>query len=273
MTALSVLVTFLYEQIPQFHHSITPLPFTLIGLPLGIFLGFRNNASYDRFWEGRKLWGGLVNSCRSLTRQALTLLDGDPAHATRIVHLVIAYAQALRHHLRGSSSAAELANILGADEAAPLAKQDNVPYGILQRIAELLVDARKAERVHPMHVPVLEASLTTLTDLQGGCERIKSTPLPYSYTVLMHRIVALYCVLLPFGLMSTVDWATPLVVLAISYCFFGLDAIGDELEQPFGMDVNDLALDAISRTIERNLRERLGEPLPPAIVPDRGILT
>jgi putative membrane protein len=122
-------------------------------------------------------------------------------------------------------------------------------------------------------VPVLEASLTTLTDIQGACERIKSTPIPYSYTVLLHRIVAVYCTLLPFGLMDSIKWATPAVVLAISYCFFGLDAIGDELEQPFGVDINDLPLKAISRTIERNLRERLGEKVPPPVAPARGVLT
>jgi len=89
----------------------------------------------------------------------------------------------------------------------------------------------------------------------------------------MHRIVAVYCALLPFGLMDTVRWATPFVVLAISYCFFGLDAIGDELEQPFGTDINDLPLKGISRTIERNLRERLGENVPPPVEPERGVIS
>src|SRR5262245_51452097 len=139
-------------------------------------------------------------------------------------------------------------------------------------MAEWLVAARRKGWIHPFHVTILEASLTALTDIQGACERIKNTPIPYSYTVLMHRIVAVYCVLLPFGLMDAVKWATPFVVLAISYCFFGLDAIGDEIEQPFGMDINDLPLKSISRTIERNLRERLGEKLPPPVAAKRGIL-
>ncbi len=273
VTALSILVTFLYERVPAFHHAVTATPFSLLGLPLGIFLGFRNNASYDRFWEGRKLWGGLVNTSRSLARQSLTLIDGPVEGPRELVRLVIAYAHALRHHLRGTSPVAELEGILGADETAAIARQDNVPYALLQRMGERIVEARRKEQIHPFHVPVLESSLTSLTDIQGACERIKSTPLPYSYTVLMHRIVAGYCVLLPFGLMDIIDWATPFVVLAISYCFFGLDAIGDELEQPFGTDVNDLPLDGISRTIERNLRERLGEALPPAVAPIRGILS
>ena len=132
---------------------------------------------------------------------------------------------------------------------------------------------RRTGWVHPQHGLVLEAALIGITDIQGACERIRSTPIPYSYTVLIHRIVAVYCMLLPFGLMETVKWATPAVVLAISYCFFGLDAVGDELEDPFGTQANDLPLDAISRTIERDLRRRLGEVVPGPIEPKRGVLT
>jgi len=281
VTALSVVVTVAYEEIPSVHYSIGPTPFTLVALPLGIFLGFRNNAAYDRFWEGRKLWGALVNTSRSFTRQILTLLEAEPgtdasgleALERRMVHMTIGFVHALRHHLRGTDPFEALGHILGADETERLRTQENVPYAILQRLGELLVDARRRGWVHLLHVPVLEASLTQLTDIQGACERIKSTPIPYSYTVLLHRIVAAYCVLLPFGLMDAIKWATPVVVFAVSYCFFGLDAIGDELEQPFGVDINDLPLKAISRTIERNLRERLGEKLPPPHAAEGGVLT
>ena len=286
ITAISIVVTILYEEIPQLHYSLTPTPFTLVGLPLGIFLGFRNNTAYDRFWEGRKLWGARGNTSRSITRQVLTLIEPQPdamqgpetaeelkKFESQFVHLVIGYGHALRHHLRDSSPFEVLEHIIGRDETDRVRGCENVPYALLQRMGELLVEARRKKWIHPFHVPVLEASLTSFTDIQGGCERIKSTPIPYSYTVLMHRIVAVYCALLPFGLMDTVKWATPFVVLAISYCFLGLDAIGDELEQPFGVDINDLPLKGISRTIERNLRERLGEKVPPPLEAERGVLT
>ena len=280
VTAISVIVTIVYEEIDQIHYSITATPFTLVGLSLGVFLGFRNNSAYDRFWEGRKLWGSLVNTSRSITRQLLTLIEPAPgdgpaadASARRGVHLVIAFVHALRHHLRESDPSESLAAVLPASEAERLAAEDNVPLAILTVLGDHVRDARREGRLHVMHVPVLEASLVSLTDIQGACERIKSTPIPFSYTVLMHRIVAFYCALLPFGLMDTIKWATPFVVLAISYCFFGLDAIGDEIEQPFGTDTNDLALEAISRTIERNLRRSLDEPMPPPLAPARGVLT
>jgi putative membrane protein len=281
VTALSVVATVVYERVPSLHYSLTPNPFALVGLPLGIFLGFRNNTAYDRFWEGRKLWGALVNTARSVTRQVLTLVDmegdAEPPEALRalqrrFVHVVIAYVHAFRHHLRGTPPFNAIAHVLGEGATAPYREQDNVPYAMLEDMGELLAEARRRGWIHPFHVSIVEGSLTSLTDIQGACERIKSTPIPFSYTVLMHRIVAVYCGLLPFGFMDTIKWATPLVVLAISYCFFGLDAIGDELEQPFGTDINDLPLTAISRTIERNLRERLGEELPPPTTAARGVL-
>jgi ion channel-forming bestrophin family protein len=284
ITGISIIVTALYETVPALHYSLSATPFTLIGLPLGIFLGFRNNAAYDRFWEARKLWGALVNTSRSLTRQVLTLIepegaasDGERADLrtfeTDFVHYLIAYVHALRHHLRDTSPFENFGHIISAEEVEKLRSKDNVPYTMLQRMGEMLVTARRRHWIDTFHVPVIEASLVSLTDIQGACERIKSTPIPYSYTVLLHRIVAVYCMLLPFGLMDAINWATPVIVLVISYCFFGLDAVGDEIEQPFGLDINDLPLKSISRTIERNLRERLDEGLPPPVTPKKGILS
>ena len=124
-----------------------------------------------------------------------------------------------------------------------------------------------------MHLPVLEQSLTDLTDIQGACERIKSTPIPSSYTVLIHRIVALYTFSLPFGIVDAVGIATPVVVAIIAYAFFGLDAVGEEIEEPFGTDINDLPLSTLSRMIEINLRQTLGEAeVPDVLRPVDGVL-
>ena len=138
VTAISVVVTVVYREIPALHISITPTPFALIGLPLGIFLGFRNNTAYDRFWEARKLWGSLVNTSRSLTRQIITLFEAQAgatdftpeatrAHETAMVHMLIAYVHALRHHLRDSDPFSTFERILPADEIAHIRKHANVP--------------------------------------------------------------------------------------------------------------------------------------------------
>jgi putative membrane protein len=253
VTGIAVVVTLGYLEIPQLHYSITSTPFVLIGLPLGIFLGFRNNTAYDRFWEGRKAWGALVNTTRSLTRQIITLVEPQPdapetsaedvrAIEHRLVHLTIAYVHALRHHLRDSDPFEDLAKLLPESEVNPLRGDENVPLAILQRMGELTVEVRRKHWIHPFHVPVID------------------------------RVVAGYCALLPFGLADSIRWATPAVVLCVSYALFGLDAIGDEIEQPFGLDTNDLPLHSISRNIERNLRKRIGEPLPARIEAERGIL-
>ena len=282
-TALSVGVTAIAELTPAFkHHHLTLVPFTLIGVPLGIFLGFRNNTSYDRFWEGRRLWGSLVNTSRSLGRQILTLVEAsalynadepevgvtssNPEIATfqrEMVYRLIAFVHALRLHLRGQPFD-ELSKYLSEAELKALAKERNVPTAIVHAMGHEFQRAWHRGWIHPQHLPVMEASLAQITDIQGACERIKSTPIPYSYTVLMHRIVGAYCLLLPFGAVDQTKLFPPLVVLFMSYAFFGLDAIGSEVEDPFGLDANDLPLSALSTTIEINLRQRLGETELPA---------
>lgn len=285
-TTIGALITWVEMAYPQFRFSLTPTPFTLIGLPLGIFLGFRNNTSYDRYWEGRNLWGRLVNTSRTLTRQIQLLVhvptlmpterEDDRHELARVkefqrelVHRLIGYVHALRMHLRRDEPFAwdQLKAHLPPEEVDALATERNVPNAILARIAERVQSAWRWRWIDPLHLPALEQSLTTLTDIQGGCERIRSTPIPFSYTVLIHRIVAVYCLLLPLGLYETVKVATPLVVLFVSYAFFGLDAIGEEIENPFGTDYNDLPLLHLSTMIEGDLRQRLGEEPPPLIQP------
>lgn len=262
------------------HHvyTLTTIPFTLIGLALGIFLGFRNNTSYDRFWEGRKLWGRLVNTSRSFCRQVLTLIEPEsgeaPSEAQRtLVYRQMGYVHALRLHLRGETDWDTLIPFFGAEESARIGRSSNPPIAILQATGQMMRRLWKSGQIETYHVPVLEESLTDLADIQGGCERIRATPIPFDYTVLMHRIVAFYCFALPFGLVSEVKLMTPVVVALVAYAFLGLDAIGDEIEDPFGHDANDLPLGQLSRMIEINLRDLIGETeLPEPVTPKDGIL-
>lgn len=276
-----------WAEVP-FHNDLTPTPFGLIAVALGIFLGFRNNTSYDRFWEGRKLWGAMVNTSRTLTRQVLTLVGPLPeegaARETRtsearrdddelrefhreMVHRVAAYVHAVRMHLRDEDPHAELLRLLPEAEVRALEGESNRPIAILQTLADRVRDAWARGWIHSMHVSLLDQSITSMCDIQGGCERIKSTPIPFSYTALIHRIVALYCFALPFGLVLTTKELTPVVVAIISYAFFGLDSVGDEIEDPFGVDPNDLPLTSISTMIEINVRQRIGDEDLPERVP------
>lgn len=140
-------------------------------------------------------------------------------------------------------------------------------------MGEAIHTAWQTGHIHDLHVPVLEESLTEMTSVQGACERIKNTPIPYTYNVLIHRIVAVYCLALPFGLLEFAGNLTPIVVALISYAFLGLDAIGDDVEQPFETDDNDLPLHSLSRTIKINLLQLIGETdLPEPVKPIDGVL-
>lgn len=279
---VALAVTFLENHFHFLKTTITVVPFSLVGVALGIFLGFRNNASYDRFWEGRKLWGSLVNASRNLARQSRLYLrpaPGEdtaaiPAAARAVVHRTIAFVHALRMHLRGGIDWQELSRYLPEPEIEHLKQHQNVPNEILAGTSRVLGAAHAAGQVHDYHLPALDQTVAQLTDIQGGCERIRNTPIPFSYTVLIHRSVAIYCFGLPFGLVDAIGNWTPVVAVIVAYAFLGLDAVGDEIEEPFGTDPNDLPLSTLSRTIEINLRQSLGETeLPRAFEPVDGVLS
>jgi putative membrane protein len=263
-TAFAVVVTWIEMKAHYEAYTLTLAPFTLIGLAISVFLGFRTNVAYDRYWEGRKLWGALVNVSRTFTRQATTLIDsGSPERdreiARELAHRTIAFAYALKHQLRHTEPWDDLAPYLAAEEIQRLRGQRNIPLGVSRIVGERISQVWRQGWIRDIHMPVFEKSLTEMTTIQGGCERIDNTPVPFAYTTLIHRIVGIYCLLLPFGIVNDVQWMTPLVVLMICHAFFGLDEIGDEIEEPFGTEPQHLPLAAISRTIEINVLQYLDE--------------
>jgi ion channel-forming bestrophin family protein len=268
-TAFAAILTWIDHGHPHLVPGFTPTPFILIGLAISIFLGFRNSASYDRFWEGRRLWGQLLIDARTLSQQWINLpTTQEPAHRRQAVYMLIAYGQALRHHLRDSDPKEDLTPLLPTADLQTVLASGHRPNMILNLMHRDLGDAvRGGEISHQLALAFLER-IASLAAVLAGCERIRLTPLPFAYTLLMHRTAYLYCFLLPFGLIDTVGLATPLVVAIVSYTFFGLDVLGEEIEEPFGTLVNDLPLTALCRMLEINLREALGEKdLPKMIEP------
>lgn len=266
-TMLAVAVTLLDGTIEGVKITVSAIPFTLMGLPLAIFLGFRNNAAYDRYWEGRKQWGELVLRSRTLARQCLSLVD-EPAARERMIRRAIAYAHALRHHLRKTDPSQDVQAWLAPVEWERVKGLPNLPHALMLEMGADLALCLRQGRLEPMLAPGIDASLSSMTGVAAACERIRGTPIPFSYTLLLHRTAHLYCIFLPFGLVDTIGYLTPLVAAIVAYTFFGLDALGDEIEEPFGHADNDLPLDAICRTIEIDLRTALGErDLPPPLLP------
>lgn len=267
-TLSAILVTLAHGNLFDVKITLTTIPFTLMGLPLAIFLGFRNSAAYDRYWEGRKLWGELVLRCRSLTRQcqgfiqpaALSGQEAEVAAARqRILYRAIAFAHALRLQLRDCRDFGELQPWVHEAEWPGLQKASSKPDALMLEMGRELGQCQQRGWIDPCLTANIDNTLSAMTAAAASCERIKGTPVPFSYTLLLHRTAYLYCFLLPFGLVDTIGFMTPFVVAIVAYTFFGLDALGDEIEEPFGLEANDLPLDTLCRAIEVNLLESLGQ--------------
>ena len=271
---LSIAVAAVVELAPPTGiERVSVTPFTLLGLVLSIFLSFRNSACYERWWEGRKLWGQLVYESRSLARQVNLLLADDTGRRRRIAYLTTAFAHALAGRLRGRIVALMALPWLDKRQREQLGQRENVPDALLSMIAAELAQALRAGDLDPILYTQLEERLHAMSSIQAGCERILTTPLPFAYTLLLHRCAWMFCVLLPFGLASSLGWGTPVLSAGLAYAFFGLDQLGEEMEDPFGLEPNDLPLDALVRTIEIDQLDALGErPLPEPLLPQGYLL-
>ena len=256
---LSVIVVAAPRHAPDTVPGINPAPMTLIGIALSVFLSFRNNACYDRWWEGRKLWGQIIQSARDIARQTVVLDQGQggPSPERReILTAIIAFGHAAVGQLRQKTSARQ------AGEPALFAEPaDAILHAVAAQVGGLL----RQDRLAAVEALGLNDSLGRLTQALVGCERLSNTPLPFAYTLLLHRTAYLFCFLLPFGLADTLGWSTPLAAMLVAYTFFGLDALGEELEEPFGLLPNNLPISAYATMIEIHLRSALGETELPAM--------
>ena len=252
--------------IGYFHFPEFPLVgFTLIGVVLSIFLGFKNTACYDRWWEARKLWGMLIANARHFDRDCRMLAQG---RRERVIQHVIVFANVLRDRLRHETkNPLALVETSGLSQQAltQLYQQNNAPQYTLSLIQWELMLALKEGEISDIIYTQMNAHVTELSLVQTGCDRIATTPLPFAYSVLLNRTVYFFCFLLPFSLGSVLGLATPLLVGILAYTFLGLDALSTEIEEPFGTQSNDLPLDSMVRTIEIELLGTLGKPTPPPI--------
>ena len=256
--------------------SIPDLSVSIVGAALVIFLGFRTNAAYARWWEARILWGALVNQSRSWARQVVAYTACEAAapvsgFAREMVHWQITYVHVLRLHLRRESfSALELPAGL---PAGPLLERVNPPLAILQHMALRIAEAAKNGLITEFRLIALNQVLTELTNVQGGCERIRNTPFPRQYDYYPGLFIQIYCVLLPLAVFDDVGLFTPLVTLIIAFSLLVIDQIGKNLEDPFSSIIHGIPMTALSRSIEIDLRQQLGETdLPKPVEAVNGIL-
>ncbi len=262
---VGVLVVILHRLAPAYVPSVTGLPFALIGIALSIFLGFRNNACYDRWWEARKQWGELIAVTRALGRQSLVLQrGGDEAGRDERMALLAEtgiFAHLLVAHLRPQNPSRPAHPRF---DPAPWLAHANRPDAVLRSLSARLARLNAQGRLGDIPWQTLEGSVDRLGKAQAACERIRATPLPYAYTLLLHRTAYLFCFLFPLGFVDTLGWMTPFCSALVAYAFFGLDALGVELENPFDDTDHALPLSAMARAIEIGLLEAMGETALPA---------
>jgi putative membrane protein len=259
--------------------SLPDLPLSLMGAALGIFLGFRTNSAYDRWWEARTLWGQIVNHSRSLTRQAVTFTQGDQNQSRRdawlqtIVNTQIAWVHALRSHLRREDVVAAVTPYLDPDQRRAVADAANKPAALLQLLGAHIAAAYAAHAIDGFQLQRLDETLSAMTDAQGGCERIKNTPLPRQYDLFPEFFAYAYCALLPLGLVSRIGLATAPLVVLIAFVFLVTNRIGRNIENPFERSPHDTPMSAITVAIETDVRQLAGDTrVPQSVQPVRGVL-
>lgn len=236
--------------------SFAVAPYEIVGVVLALLLVLRTNAGYDRWYEGRKLWGGIVKQCRNLAMIGSVYGPRNAEWQSQFARWTIAFAHASRHSLRGETNLADMQELLGTKEATRLSNAQHLPMYVAGRLGWMLrqdCDAGVMDRFAFMQA---ENQRTTLIDHIGACERIMRTPLARVFSIKIRRFLFLYLTGLPIAIVDKTGMMTPVIVLLVAYPLLSLDQIGIELQSPFSKDrLSHLPLDDISANIERNILE------------------
>ena len=244
------------------------LPFSLIGSALVLFLNVRNTTAYNRWWEARTLWGSVTNNSRSFSRQMATLLGGTP----ELTRAMAAFAHALRGALQGIDVTPQVQALLTPELAARVRGRRNQANAILFEIGVAVRAQAEARGIHPAAQAEIDRLLSDLANGQGGLERIRNTPLAIQFSLLPRLLVRIFCVVLPLSMVQELGWITPLGSTLAGFLFVALDEIGSELESPFLAGPHAVPMEAITRTIEIDLLQSIGDPAPEPMQPVRGVL-
>lgn len=258
---LALLATIVNYYWPGVFTSVHLGYFTMVGLALSLFLGFRNNTAYERWWEGRSIWGALVKESRSVARTCRSVLDHEKEAEViaQIERWLIVFPIALRHQCQYTRMDEDIKTRLLPDEAAKILNKLNPANLILLELSMLFGQLYRQDKISDVIYKTLDNKLDNMNLIQAGCERLNKTPIPFAYNLLLQRTAVLYCALLPFGLVLHANWATAPLSLIIAYTFFGLDALDRDLEDPFSKRANSLPLKAICIGIERVIMDMQGK--------------
>ena len=250
-----VMLTLLRLHEQDLHSTITM--HQLLGIVLGLFLVFRTNTSYDRWWEGRKLWGSMVNNTRNLAIKINSyLLKEDVDQRAWFAQMIVNLPLSLKEHLRDGVNPSDL-DLVDNVMYKKIEQARHVPNAIISLIYDQCTDLHKTRKITGDHLIILDKELKEFSDIVGACERIKNTPIPYSYSMYIKKFIFIYLLTLPFGLVTAEEYLTIPIVLLITYVLLGVELIAEEIEDPFGKDSNDLPTDELSSKIKDNVWEIL----------------
>lgn len=260
LTVMIVVADQYFVSLP--HISISAMG--IFGVALSLFLGFRNNAAYDRWWEARKLWGSMIADTRNLGRH-MHVFVGKGQDRDQVLSSAVAFAHLHRGYLRGVDVKDDIVGWVGEEKATAMMACKNPADAALRSLADKIGSLEEKGRINGFGQMTIAQTLSSLALAQAGCERIVATPLPFVYSLLVRRTTYLYCWLLPFALIEATGWFAPVFAAVVAYVFFGLQAVTNELEYPFRNVQNGLPLDAMCRTIEVSVSEALDRQPPEAV--------
>jgi ion channel-forming bestrophin family protein len=250
-----------YGRLEKYSDDIKTIPNIVISLHivLSLLLIFRTNTAHERFWEARKLWGSMVNTVRNIARRiCIVIKEREPEDRTEkeaILRLVVAFAVAMKLHLRRESVNSELASLMSSSKYYTLQDVNHPPLKIAYWIGDYFQHQHERECIDVFELNALHELLDDMVDILGGCERILKTPVPLVYTITLKMLLMMYFLLLPWELVTGLSWWTGPILAFLSCILLGIDEIGAEIEEPFGHDPNDLPLDVICQTMLRNMND------------------
>jgi putative membrane protein len=236
-----------------------PIMHTLLGFAISMLLVFRTNTAYDRWWEGRKLWGSLVNNSRNLALKLSVMLHKDDKEQRAFFRKIIpAYAYALHNHLKTEKTRIALFETKEHEHIFnALDKSKHVPNQVARLMFEHIQKLYEEKKIDGNQLIILNAELQSFTDVCGACERIKNTPIPYSYSVFIKKFIFFYVMSLPIGYVFNLGYYVIPVVAFVFYVLASLELIAEEIEDPFGGDDNDVPTDKIAENIHKHISEIL----------------
>jgi len=230
---------------------------SLLGIVLGLFLVFRVNSAYDRWWEGRKLWGLLVNNTRNLAAKLSSFLsEDDRENRNYFAQMIPNYVTAVKEHLRDGVDLEDL-DLVEDGFLSKLKSKDHIPNALSQMLYKKVNQLYVDKKITGNQFFVLDKELKEFADILGGCERIKNTPIPYSYSMYIKKFIFTFTITLPFAFMTEFHYITVPIVLFVFFILVSVELIAEEIEDPFGNDTNDLPTDQLCEKIKKNVRELL----------------